>query len=336
MKTFEPFTLKNLTLKNRIVMAPMCMYSAEEDGLATKFHDTHYTTRAVGGVGLIIVEACAVTPNGRISDNDLGLWNDKQADALKHIVSNVKSYGSAIGVQLAHAGRKHVGSATWPVAPSAIAFDEDSRVPQELSTSDIKGIISKFQSAAKRAVEAGFDTVEIHSAHGYLLHEFLSPVSNIRTDEYGGSLENRTRLLQEVIQAVKAVMPIDMPLLLRVSATDYIDEGITCDEMTKIINLVKENVDMVHVSSGGLLNVWLDVYPGYQVQYAEQIKQECSVKTMAVGKITNIEMIEELINNQRCDLVALGRELLRNPYFVLNAGKVKHEEVLPRQYVRGF
>lgn len=335
MKTFEPYKLKNLTLKNRIVMAPMCMYSAKEDGLATKFHDTHYTTRAVGGVGLIIVEACAVAPNGRISDNDLGLWNDNQRESLKEVVSNVKSYGSAIGVQLAHSGRKHVGSGV-PVGPSPIAFDEESRLPKELSIDDIKAIVKDFQSSALRAVEAGFDTIEIHSAHGYLLHEFLSPVSNVREDEYGGSLVNRIRMLKEVILAIKEVIPEDMPLLLRVSATDYIKEGIDCDEMTKIINLVKEDIDMVHVSSGGLLNVWLNVYPGYQVQYAEQIKNECKVKTMAVGKITNIGMIEELINNRRCDLVALGRELLRNPYFALNAGKAKHEDILPKQYIRGF
>jgi len=248
----------------------------------------------------------------------------------------VKSYGSAIGVQLAHAGRKHEGSETNPVAPSSIAFNEESKISTELRITDIEAIIRDFKSAALRAVEAGFDTIEIHGAHGYLIHEFLSPITNKRLDKYGGSLENRVRLLKEISKAIKAVIPEDMPLLLRISATDYIEEGIDCDDMIQIINLVKEDIDMVHVSSGGLVNVYLDVYPGYQVKYSEQIKTECDIKTMTVGKITNISMVEELLNNDRCDLVALGRELLRNPYFALDAAKGKHKETLPRQYERGY
>ena len=336
MKTFTPCKLKNITLKNRIVMAPMCMYSAEDDGVARDFHDTHYVTRAVGGVGLIIVEAASINPSGRISDHDLGLWNDKQGQALSPIVSKVKSYGSAIGIQLAHAGRKHGVDGSHPVGPSPIAFNVDSRVPSELSLEGIEEIINDFKSAALRAVKAGFDTVEIHGAHGYLIHEFLSPITNKRSDKYGGSLENRVRFLQDVIRAIKGVVPSEMPLLLRVSATDYVDEGINCEEMVKIINLVKEDIDLVHISSGGLVNVGLEVYPGYQVQFSEKIKRECGVKTIAVGKITDINMVEELINNDRCDLVALGRELLRNPYFALNAGVVEHKDILPKQYERGF
>lgn len=336
MKTFTPYKLKNLTLKNRIVMAPMCMYSAGDDGVATDFHETHYTTRAVGGVGLIIVEATGVNPSARISDHDLGLWNDEQRDALTSIVKNVKSYGSAIGIQLAHAGRKHVGVETNPVAPSPIAFDDESRVPTELSIEAIEAIIDDFKQAAIRAVEAGFDTIEIHSAHGYLIHEFLSPISNKRTDKYGGSLENRVRLLKEISTSIKEVIPKDMPLLLRISATDYHEDGIECQDMVNIINLVKEYIDVVHVSSGGLVNVWLNVYPGYQVGFSETIKHECDIKTISVGKITDINMVEELLNNNRCDLVALGRELLRNPYFALNTCKDKHKELIPKQYERGF
>lgn len=336
MKTFESYQLKNLTLKNRIVMAPMCMYSAKNDGLATEFHHTHYMTRAVGGVGLIIVEAAGVCPSGRISDHDLGIWNQEQKESLAKIVEEVKKYGSAIGIQLAHAGRKHIGEETNPVAPSPIAFDDDSRIPTELTLEGIKTIISNFRDAALRAVEAGFDTLEIHGAHGYLIHEFLSPITNKRTDQYGGNLENRVRLLKEISQAIKEVIPKDMPLLLRVSATDYVEGGITCDDMVDIINMVKEEIDMVHVSSGGLVNVGLDVYPGYQVRFTEQIKEECGVKTIVVGKITHIEMVEEIINNHRSDLVALGRELLRNPYFVLQSAKDKHKELLPKQYERGF
>lgn len=335
MKTFEAYKLKNLTLKNRIAMAPMCMYSAGNDGVARDFHETHYVTRAVGGIGLIILEATGVNPLARISDHDLGLWNDEQKEALIPIVRKVKSYGSAIGIQLAHAGRKHIGEGN-PVAPSPIPFDEESRIPTELTIEEIEAIIEDFKQAAIRAVEAGFDTIEIHSAHGYLLHEFLSPISNKRQDKYGGSLENRVRFLKEVCTAIQEVIPKEMPLFVRVSASDYMEEGITCDTMVDIINLIKDKIDLVHVSSGGLVNVWLNVYPGYQVKFAETIRKECGIRTMAVGKINSIEMLEELLNNERCDLVALGRELLRNPYFALHAANIKHKEELPKQYERGF
>lgn len=338
MKMLQPYNIKSLELKNRVVMAPMCMYSADATGVANQFHFTHYLTRAVGGVGLIIVEATGVTPEGRISENDLGLWNHEQMLGLKQLVTEVHNNNTKIAIQLAHAGRKHIGTSQHPVAPSSIAYDDQSRVPIALEAASIKAIVDSFVKAAVLADEAGFDSVEIHGAHGYLIHEFLSPLTNKRTDEYGGSIENRARFLLEIAKGIRHVLPPEKPVLLRVSASDHQSGGITITDMVKIISLVKEYIDIVHVSSGGLVNVPIDVYPGYQVEFATKIKQSCDIDTIAVGKITQIEMIEEILGNQRADLVALGRELLRNPYFVLNAYQSKElqDEKIPLPYRRGF
>jgi len=337
VKTFEKYKLKNLNLVNRIVMPPMDMYSADQSGIANELHYNHYTTRAIGGVGLIIVESTAVTPNGRISDNDLGLWTDEQIENLKKIVDSVKKYGSNIAIQLNHGGRKYVGSSGEVLAPSEIAFDEKSKIPKELSKYEISEIVEAFKQAAVRADKAGFDAIEIHGAHGYLIDEFLSPLSNVRKDEYGGNTENRARFLKEILEAVTEVWPKEKVISLRVSAQDYKEGGMTVDEMIKIINIIKRYIDIVHVSSGGLLPVPVKDYPGYQVKLAEEIKNHCNIPTISVGLIKDTDMVEEILSNGRSDLVALGRELLRNPYWVLNAARDKNIDIkFPKQYLRAF
>lgn len=337
MYLYSPYQLGTINLKNRLVMPPMCMYSAESDGKATDFHYTHYETRAIGGVGLIIVEATGVTTNGRISEKDLGLWNDEQRDFLVPLVDKVKKQGAHIGIQLAHSGRKHVGENETPVGPSPIPFDEQSRTPHELTIDEIQLIIQSFRDATVRADSAGFDVIEIHAAHGYLIHQFLSPITNQRTDNYGGSFENRIRLLHEILTQVRSVLSSQKPIILRISAMDYRDDGLSVNDFVRIINRIKTDIEMVHVSSGGLIPVPMKVFPGYQLQLCEQIKHECQIPTIAVGLITSIEMIEEVLGNQRADLVALGRELLRNPYFALQNGK-KYKQTIPypHPYERAF
>ncbi|MDD2534171.1 MAG: NADPH dehydrogenase NamA [Eubacteriales bacterium] len=337
MLTYSPFNLKNLHLQNRIVMPPMCMFSSDETGLVKPFHILHYSTRSLGGVGLIIVEATAVAANGRISGNDLGIWNDSQVDGLKQIVEAVHLYGAQIGIQLAHAGRKCTSADPQIVAPSAIAFNLESRIPHALEISEIADIIEAFKSAAIRADQAGFDTVEIHAAHGYLLHEFLSPLTNQRTDAYGGTTENRTRLLREVLIAVKSVWPAEKALLLRISASDFAEGGLNLDESLKIVDLVKDHADLIHVSTGGLVETPINAYPGYQVSYADMIRKHSGLPTIAVGLITRLEQVEEILGNGRSDLVALGRELLRNPYWVINQdGRIRKADLpYPKPYERG-
>jgi NADPH2 dehydrogenase len=337
MKTFKNYTLKNINLRNRIVMPPMCMYSSEDTGTANDFHYTHYVTRAIGGVGLIIVESTGVVENGRTTDKDLGIWDDKHIDGLKKIVDGVKMHGAKIAIQLNHGGRKYTGTAGQAVAPSAVKFDEKSILPKELTKDNIKEIVLNFKEAAKRADKAGFDAIEIHGAHGYLIHQFLSPLSNLREDEYGGNIKNRTRFLKEILQAVAEVWPKEKAILLRVSAYDYKEGGIILDDMVEIINEIKEYIDMVHVSTGGLLPVGINVYPGYQLNFSSTIREKCNIPTIAVGLITDINMVEEIISNDRADLVAIGRELLRNPYFVLNKAKTKNLDIdYPEQYKGAF
>lgn len=336
MKAFQNYRIKNMDLKNRLVMPPMCMYSSDKSGKANAFHYTHYESRAIGGVGLIIVEATGVTPNGRISDNDLGIWDDSHIEGLRSIVSRVKKHGAKIAIQLNHAGRKHIGSGEL-VAPSAVKFDEESNMPEELSKDQIDELILSYKNAAHRADSAGFDAIEIHAAHGYLIHQFLSPLSNHRTDEYGGNRENRTRFLKEILQAVGQVWPKEKPVFVRVSACDYKENGITVENMVQIINEIKEYIDIVHVSSGGLVHADITLYPGYQINYASTLKSECNIPTIAVGLITDMNMAEEILSNNRADLVAFGRELLRNPYFVLNEAKKRKIPIeYPEQYKRAF
>lgn len=333
---FSSFNLKNITLKNRIVMPPMCMYSAGNDGMATDFHLVHYTTRAVGGVGMILVEATGVEPRGRISSNDLGIWSDEHIEGLGMIAQTVKQYGTVIGIQLGHAGRKCEAEGEAIIGPSAIPFDEKAKTPAAMTLEDIATVVEAFRQGARRAVEAGFQVVEIHAAHGYLISEFLSPLSNKRTDEYGGSPENRVRLLREVLTGVKQVIPEDMPVIVRVSAEDYVAEGNHPEDLAQMLNLVKDlGIDLVNVSSGAVVPAPIHAYPGYQVTFAETIRKNTGLSVMTGGLITSPLMAEEILRNNRADLVFLGRELLRNPYWPLQAAPmVRDETPWPKQYQR--
>lgn len=336
-KLFTEYKLKNMSLKNRIVMAPMCMYSAEEDGNPNDWHFIHYINRAVGGVGLIILEATGVESRGRISDRDLGIWNDEQAKGLKGIVKGCKKYGAKVGIQLGHAGRKSEVMSEPCIAPSPIAFSDSYRVPIEMTKNDIKEVELAFKEAARRADKAGFDTIEIHAAHGYLINEFLSPLSNKRTDEYGGSEENRARFLKEVLQEVRSVWPEEKPIIVRVTAEEYDEAGNHDSIVANILKMIKnEGIDLVDVSSGGQINAKINVYPGYQVKFAETIKKEADIDVIAGGLITLPDMAEEILQNERADLVYLGRELLRNPFWSLQAAKQLNADVeWPVQYERG-
>lgn len=333
---FTPLIIKNLNLKNRIVMPPMAQYSAADDGLPNSWHFIHYATRAIGGVGLIMVEATGVERGGRITDRDLGLWNEEQKEALKPIISECKKYGVAMGIQLGHAGRKSEVKDMQPVAPSELAWSADYPVPQELTYEGIQEIIACFKNAARRANEAGFDVLEIHAAHGYLIHQFLSPLSNVRQDKYGGSTENRTRILTEIISAVQEVWTEEKPLFVRVSADDYLEGGINIEEMIRILSLLKESgIDVIHVSSGGLLPAKINLYQGYQVNYSKRIRDELGFRTVAVGLITEPEFANGIIEEGEADLVALGRELLRNPYWPMTvSNSMKIDIAWPRQYER--
>lgn len=336
MKTFQPYTIKNMTLKNRIVMPPMCMYSAEANGFVNNFHRIHYGARALGGVGLIIVEATGVAPNGRISDNDLGLWSDEQMEGMRSLVDSLHEAATKVAIQLNHAGRKYEGSGE-KVGVSPIRFNERYTVPKELSVEEIKQIIKDFGQAARRAEEVGYDAIELHGAHGYLINQFLSPMSNQRTDEYGGSSENRVRFLKEVLEEVHKYWPSDKPILVRISATEYNSSGYQVEELAAMLNAISHMVDLIHVSSGGNSSEKIDVYPGYQIKLAQTIKELCKKDTIAVGLIETIDLAEEVLGNQRADLVAIGRTLLRDPQFVLNEAKRKGYNIsLPTQYERGY
>ena len=335
MKLLETYSIKNLLLRNRIVMPPMCMWQAESDGLVNQKHRVHYTTRAVGGVGLIIVEATAVSPEGRIESKDLGIWNENQKNSFKVLVDECHQYGAKMALQLAHAGRKGFDNANL-IAPSALAFSSDYGIPHEMTKQEILHKVDNFKAAALRAVQAGFDLIEVHAAHGYLIHEFLSPLTNKRTDEFGGSVENRVRFLKLVLEGIREVLP-DIPLQIRVSASDFTDGGIDVYEMVRIVNQVKNYIDLVHVSSGGLTEHPVKSYPGYQVEFSRIIKEQCGIPTIAVGLIDNPDLAEEIIENGRADLVALGRALLRNPYWVLNVAHAKKVDAFtPKMYERGF
>ncbi|MEW8978396.1 MAG: NADH:flavin oxidoreductase/NADH oxidase [Symbiobacterium sp.] len=341
---FEPLTQRSVTLRNRIVMSPMCMYVAGTDGIATDWHLVHYGTRAVGGAGLILTEATAVEPRGRISVNDLGLWNDEQAEALARIARFVHEQGAAFGIQLAHAGRKawspRKGVGPEPaVAPSAIPYDSDWVTPEELDREGIDRVVAAFEAAARRAGELGCDVVEIHAAHGYLLCEFLSPLSNRRTDEYGGSFENRSRLLRRVYEAVRAAFPADRPVWVRISATEWVEGGWDADQSVELARQMKDwGVDLVDVSTGGNSprQHIPSIGPGYQVAFAERIRREAGIATGAVGLITAPQQADAVLRSGQADVVLLGRELLRNPYFPLAAAHaLGHEVVWPEPYVRG-
>ncbi|MDF2856089.1 MAG: dehydrogenase [Neobacillus sp.] len=336
VKLFSPYTIKDVTLKNRIVMAPMCMYSSHnEDGQVENWHRTHYTSRAVGQVGLIIIEATAVTPQGRISPQDLGIWSDEHVAGLKELVELMKEQGAKTGIQLAHAGRKAVLEGDI-IAPSALPFNEKMKTPLEMTKEDIVETVDAFKKGAERALKAGFDVIEIHGAHGYLLNEFLSPLSNKRNDEYGGSAENRYRFLREVIDAVKTVW--NGPLFVRVSANDYHEEGLTVDDYVIFSQWMKEQgIDLIDVSSGAVVPARINVYPGYQVKLSETIMNGAQIPTGAVGLITSGIQAEEILQNERADLVFLARVLLRDPYWPRTAAKELGVTVKgPKQYERGW
>jgi len=334
-KLFQSYTIREMTLKNRIVMSPMCQYSAEEDGLPTDWHRLHYPTRAIGGAGLIMVEATAVQPNGRITEQDLGIWNDRQAEALAEIARLVHRYEAKIGIQLAHAGRKSTVRESHE-APSAIPFSDAYDTPTALDLEGIARVVENFRQAAFRAKQAGFDVLEIHAAHGYLLNQFLSPLTNKREDAYGGTPENRFRLLQEVVQAVRSVW--SGPLFVRVSAEEYAEGGNHIEQtIAHAKKLAELDVDLIDVSSGGVVPIRITDYPGYQVGYSERIRREAGIPTGAVGLITTPELAEEILQNGRADLVFLGRELLRNPYWPLLAEKgMTGSSASPKAYARAF
>ncbi len=339
---FSPLTLRSLTLRNRIMMSPMCMYSAAEDGLVTDWHLAHYAARAAGGAGLIVTEATAIEPRGRISRGDLGLWDDAQVEPLARIVRLVQAEGAAIGVQLAHAGRKAFTAKKGygpqvPVAPSALPFDEGWRKPHKLDEREIGQIIAEWRSAAVRALAAGLDLIEIHGAHGYLGHQFLSPLANRRADAYGGSLAHRARFLLEAVEAVRQVWPPDNPLFVRLSATDWTPGGLTPAEVVVVAReLGKRGVDLIDCSSGGMVPAGPPaIGPGYQVPFAEQVRREAGIATAAVGLIATPELADEIVRNGRADLVAMGRELLRNPCWPLHAARaLGHDIAWPKQYQR--
>ncbi len=335
---FQPYQMKDLTLRNRIVMSPMCMYSADEKGHVQDWHMVHYPTRAVGGVGLVVLEATAVESRGRISDHDLGIWSDEHLPGLERLVQQIHQHGAKAGIQLAHAGRKGRLKRDKIVAPSAIAFDGSYEVPEALTKEGIDQVVNAFRAGARRALEVGMDVVEIHGAHGYLLNQFLSPLSNHRTDEYGGSFEGRVRLLREVIRAVREVWPEEKPLFLRLSCEDYAEGGLHIEDHVEIARIAKaEGVDLIDCSSGGILPIPPSkVGPGYQVPYAERIRREVGIATGAVGLITEAEQAEEILLNGRADLVFLARELLRNPYWPLQAARKLGVDIdyWPAQYAR--
>lgn len=335
-KLFEPYTIKNVTLKNRITMSPMCMYSCmEENGKVNDWHITHYTSRAIGQVGLVILEASGITKQGLISPQDLGIWSDEQIPGLKKLVELNHHHGSKIGIQIGHAGRKAEVPGTI-IAPSAVPFNDKMKTPEAMNHTQIDETIKAFQDAAVRAKKAGFDIIELHGAHGYLISEFLSPLANKRTDEYGGSLENRYRFLSQVIDAVNEVW--DGPLFVRLSTNDYHEEGTSPEDHVYFSKRMKEQgVDLIDCSSGGVAPARIKPFPGYQVSYADRIRREAEIATGAVGLITEPLHAEEILQNERADLILLARELLRDPYWPLSAANALGIDIeAPRQYERGW
>lgn len=347
---FSPLTLRSLTVSNRIGVSPMCQYSAE-DGFATDWHLVHLGARAQGGAGLVMLEASAVTAEGRISPADLGIWKDEHVANLRRIAGFVHSQGAAVGIQLAHAGRKASMSAPFiaerlvlpeeggwePVAPSAVPFSPGYAMPRALSRAEIAATVEAFQLAARRALTAGFDFVEVHGAHGYLLHQFLSPLANQRTDEYGGSFENRVRLMLEVVEAVRAEWPEHLPLLVRLSATDWVEGGWNLEDSVKLAHLLKERgVDLIDCSSGGMApNAKIPVGPGFQVPFAARIRNDVGIATAAVGLITDPGQANGIVERGEADLVFLAREMLRDPYWAVHAAAALGEgSSWPKQYLR--
>lgn len=347
---FEPLRIRSIQLKNRIVVSPMCEYSSA-DGFANDWHLVHLGSRAVGGAGLVFTEAAAVSPEGRITPDDLGIYRDEHIEFLKRITGFIESQGSVPGIQLAHAGRKASHFSPWKggttlvkeegawqtLAPSPLAYHDKEPLPKEMTIEDIKQLVRDFTDAAKRSFEAGFKVIEIHAAHGYLLNEFLSPLSNLRTDEYGGNFENRARLLLEVTVAIRKVWPEELPLFVRISASDWVPGGVDINESVKLASKLKTiGVDLIDCSSGGVSRSQkIEVGPLYQVPFAEQIKKEANILTGAVGLITTSQQAAQILRDKQADLIFIARELLRDPYFPLHAARELEEEInWPKQYER--
>ncbi|MGH9686455.1 MAG: NADH:flavin oxidoreductase/NADH oxidase [Candidatus Acidiferrales bacterium] len=350
MHLFDELKIREVTLRNRIVVSPMCQYSCT-DGFATDWHLVHLGSRAVGGAAAVFAEASAVTAEGRISPADLGIWKDEHIAPLARIAAFIRGQGAAPGIQLAHAGRKGSTRRPWeggggiadseggwtPVAPSAIVFEDRYRTPSELDKQGIRAIADAFAAAAERAARAGFLVVEIHAAHGYLIHEFLSALSNGRTDEYGGSLENRTRFAREVATAVRETWPAELPLFVRISATDWVEGGWDADQSVELAKQLKKlGADLIDCSSGGTApGAKIPVGPGYQVPFAEKIRREAGVMTGAVGMITDAKQADAIVRDEKADVVLLAREFLRQPYWPIQAARELGKEIAwPTQYLR--
>ena len=350
-KLFSPLKIRGKELKNRIVVSPMCQYSSV-NGMPNDWHLVHLGSRAVGGAGLILTEATAISPDGRISPDDAGIWNDEQMNAYKRINLFIKSQNCLSGIQLAHAGRKASTFSPWKgvgkveqenggwktIAPSAISFESNYPQPKEMDETDIKSIIDQFVAAAKRSINAGFEILELHFAHGYLVHEFLSPISNHRNDNYGGSLENRCRLAIEITKAVRKSVSDEISLFVRISATDWVDGGWDVDQSVQLAKWLKDaGADLIDCSSGGnVSHVKIPAAPGYQIPFAQRIKTEAGILTGGVGLITTAEQAEEIIKSNQADVVLLGREMLRDPYWPMHAAKKLNVDLTywPKQYLR--
>jgi 2,4-dienoyl-CoA reductase-like NADH-dependent reductase (Old Yellow Enzyme family) len=348
---FSPLTIRGLTLPNRIAVSPMCEYSSI-DGFANDWHLVHLGSRAVGGAGLVFTEATAVVPDGRISPEDLGIWKDEHIPMLARIASFIREHGAVAGMQLAHAGRKASTAAPWNggkpigvenggwsplVAPSAIPFAEGYQTPVALDEAGIRSLVASFADAARRALDAGVQVIEIHAAHGYLINEFLSPLSNTRTDAYGGSFENRTRFLRQIVEAVRAVWPDHLPLFVRISATEWTEGGWDIEQSVELARAVAPlGVDLIDCSSGGNVpRVRIPLGPGYQVPLAARVRAESGVPTGAVGLITSAPQADEIVRSGKADLVFLAREELRDPYFPLHAARELGAHIAwPKQYLR--
>jgi 2,4-dienoyl-CoA reductase-like NADH-dependent reductase (Old Yellow Enzyme family) len=348
---FDPLSIRDVKFGNRVFVSPMCQYSSQ-DGYANDWHFVHLGSRAVGGAGLVMTEATAVLPEGRISPQDLGIWADGHIEMLSRIVNFIREQGSIAGMQLAHAGRKASTRRPWEaqgvvpeneggwkkvVAPSALAFTEGYPMPKALTIDGIQEVVSAFAEAARRACQAGFRVIEIHAAHGYLIHEFLSPLSNKREDNYGGSFENRTRLCREIVRAVRSTWPKELPLFLRISATDWVDGGWDIHDSVKLASELKQlGVDLIDCSSGGNVpHAKIPVGPGYQVAFAEKIRRDAGIMTGAVGLITDSAQAEQIIRTEQADAVIMAREFLRDPYWPLRAARELDQPIAwPVQYLR--
>ena len=334
MKIFTSETIGTLSIKNRIVMAPMCMYASDDKGMVKLFHETHYTTRAFGGLGLIIQEATAITRNGRITERDLGIWSDDHIPGLKKLVDKVHEAGAPMGIQLGHAGRKcgAIGEQII-VAPSAIAYSDQYLTPKALTVEEIQALVQSFKQAAIRADKSGYDLIELHGAHGYLINQFISPLTNHREDAYGGTLEKRARFLVEVVKAVREVW--SKPLTVRISSVEFASGGHEINDTLQVLALIRDQIDGVNISAGGVVSVRPNVFKGYQIPYAETIKK-AGYKVIGGGFIREPEYIEEILQENKVDFVFLGRELLLNPFFVLQIAKKYAPEHMHKSYERGF